>query len=231
MCLAQIEDNDYYCTYAYLEDDHYMIIDNGAAEGSSVSDRDLIRAASRMGADEVVVPDVLRDFRATVSRVEAFFNEGSYLDLSPATRFMVVAQGSTITGVKKCIDLYMDSFDDTVLGIPRHLLTTLDTKLARVYVLNYIQDKYPDTTVHLLGTNTVWTREVMFIAKEFPWVRGIDSSMPYNYAIAGKRLDDLHQVDRPEKYFDYVHNVDEDLLWHNINVFMEWASGTESTRS
>jgi hypothetical protein len=55
--------------------------------------------------------------------------------------------------------------------------------------------------------------------------------MPYNYAIAGEKLEpSKHHIRRPLNYFDAVQNISKGLLEYNINTYLGWASG-EGTRS
>jgi len=232
LALAQIEDNDYFVVYGYLSDDNYIIMDNGAAEGKTVTDHQLVTSAVRMTADEVVVPDVMCDFKGTMMRAQQFFGQSSWLDLPVHTRYMRVVQGTTLDEAYRCVDEHMLHSLDAVLGIPRHWIATVDRRTARAQILQYIWDNYGnEAEVHLLGTSYLWPREVYYIARNFPWVRGVDSSMPFNYTIAGEKLEDLRPIKRPDNYFDYIHNVDEGLLEYNINTFKEWASGTEGAGS
>jgi hypothetical protein len=230
LALAQIDTDDYLSNYAYEAGaGDYVIVDNGAAEGSTVSDADLIIAARNMSANEVVVPDVMRDCEGTINRVRDFLDRKSHWSGLPPLRFMLVVQGLDWHEVQRSIDHYMNTYDNPVLGIPRHFLTTLADVEARIHVLKYIARRWgEDTRVHLLGTNPVWPKEVKTIGKEFPWVRGVDSSMPYNYAIAGFRIDapDVH-MNRPGAYFtaDWTGKIDNDTLSYNIDTFLSWARG------
>jgi hypothetical protein len=234
LMLAQIKDPDYYRLYAYLDNSHYIILDNGAAEGGSIGDDELLHAATMIGVDEIVVPDVIGDFKATIARGDEFILK--FKDSSKAsTNLMMVAQGQTQAEVKHCVDYYLVRFPDAAIGIPRHLLTTLGQPKARGEILNYIEHQFHNVVanVHLLGTNSMWPTEIEYLAKNYPWVRGIDSSMPFNYSIAGESLEltryELAHVDRPEDYFSTAPDIDPELLESNVDTFMRWASGTEGT--
>lgn len=61
----------------------------------------------------------------------------------------------------------------------------------------------------------------------------MDSSIPYNYAIAGTSLptwyNNAKRIQRPEGYFTQDFEIDTQLLDKNIQTFIGWANGTEGT--
>lgn len=233
LALAQVGDEDYRRTYLNIPRGDYLILDNGAAEGEPVKDSELIDAAKYYGADEVVLPDVMCKGYDTLRRIRIFLE--LYGHLAEQVKFMAVVQGSSFTEVRNCIDTLIRDKRISVLGIPRHLISTLDSKGARARVLEYIQRFYGTERkeVHLLGTSPHHPTEIQFISKTYPWVRSVDSSLPYNYAIAGRRLADVgtEPVRRPEGYFTEEREVDHELLMDNITTYLEWAYGTEGARS
>lgn len=227
LALAQILDEEYRLTYSTTTFNYdFIIIDNGAAEGNAVDDETLLYRAAQIGANEIVLPDVMKDMKGTIDRVTQFLHANAFID----ENLMGVVQGTTMTEVEACIAFYVTNHRINTLGIPRHLITTLGDEHARTHILQHIQDKYFEMPVHLLGTNTEWKEEVRDVALTFPWVRGVDSSMPYNYTLAGVDLNDAGVINRPEGYFERTWVVDEELLESNILTFKEWARG-ESTRS
>jgi hypothetical protein len=228
LVLAQINDPEYFRTYAYLDDSHYVILDNGAAEGGSVSDKNLLSVAVAIGVDEVVVPDVIGDMQATIDRVDNFFKENE--QFLGGAKFMAVAQGQAPSEIYRCLDHYWNNYPGIVVGLPRHLLTTFNLDRARIGILNHIErETEGQAQVHLLGTNPKWPSEIKHIANIYPWVRGVDSSMPYNWTMARNELGDEGTVARPENYFTEERDLDSALLEHNVNTYMRWASGTEGT--
>lgn len=230
LVLAQIEDPAYVGMYEDIPSHHHVILDNGAAEGALVTEQKLMRRAAHYGVDEIVVPDVLRDWQLSVMRARTFARTEVMSEFDG--QLMLVAQGNTLDEVYRCIDHYLVQFPNSVIGVPRHLLTTTHNMMARVNTVAHIESTYGRRPVHLLGTNAGWPQEVLHIAMRFPWVRSVDTSMPYNYTIAGRRLRANDSIEhRPEAYFDQVRSLDSDLMTENINTMMEWASGTEGARS
>lgn len=229
LALAQIEEPDYIRQYAAIPSGHHLIVDNGAAEGNMVPDARLIQRAIAWSADEIVVPDVMQDYAGTLQRVEHFM-ENHHHDLISTMKLMFVVQGTRMQQLRDCVDKFVQ-YPNAVLGIPRHLLTTLDDKDARKRVLDYIHLKYPGQDVHLLGTNPDYPAEIQSIARIHPWVRSCDSSMPYNYTILGLRLGERSGIVRPKNYFEHVHYLDHKLLQMNILTYQEWARGGEGAWS
>lgn len=223
----------YQRTYAYIASDQYLIVDNGAAEGAAVDDSDLIATMVAFAADEIVLPDVMLDWKETTNRVDAFMERyEDELSDSP-TRAMLVLQGTSLDEVNRCIGHYLDRYDNFVFGVPRHFLTTLDDKYGRLEVLRLLADSnaFHDNDVHLLGTNPLFPDEVKLIAKDFPEVRGVDTSMPFNYSINHQTLSADVSYKRPDGYFTLQYMIMSDLLERNIDTFLEWASGTEGSSS
>lgn len=208
----------------------FLILDNGEAEGARVPNDTLLGMAKLYGATELVLPDVIRDGFETVKRVVTFLDQ--YKDDLSSYQLMAVPQGKTTTEVQKCIEEFSVMEQITTLGIPRHFMGTMRLQQARVELANWIEDKYPDRfQVHCLGVESKFLREIKWLAKYAPTVRSIDSSLPFNYAIAGFELTPtVGSINRPREYFttDWSKRVRSDLVIGNINTFMRWASGTES---
>src|SRR6185436_18168155 len=230
LVLPQVSFDRYEHLYSNLVDEEdFVILDNGAAEGQLVTDDVLINAMYAYGANEVVVPDVLRDMKATVAYATKFLQK---FYLPSFTKPMLVVQGRTLEEVFHCIDVFCETWPKATLGIPRHLLETLHDSSARAHVLTYIENNWGHWTVHLRGTHPKHPAEIKTLAEAFSWVRGVDTSMPYNFTIAGELLTEASPgVARPKDYFDKVHVLDGELLDRNIKTYLGWASGTKGTRS
>jgi hypothetical protein len=233
LILAQIKDPLYIATYVNDgTDDDFLILDNGAAEGGSVSDEELLRVAALYGVDEVVVPDVIGDFRETIERCKGFMSTyGVHVETGDSIGFMGVLQSNGAKGDwLACIDEYSKHASIKTLGIPRHFVDK--DPYMRLMVCEYIKqnDLGERFEVHLLGTNAKFPAEIKMLAKEHDWIRGVDSSMPYNYTMDGKQLKHMRPgVTRPENYFEHYHvPMQQNLLTKNINTYLRWANDPES---
>jgi hypothetical protein len=231
LCLAQIAEPAYRDFYRnHIHRSAFLIVDNGAAEGDPVDSDELARVALEYGADEIVIPDVMRDAKRTLQALDDFIENG-YPDRLPSMSYMFVAQGTYVLEVIECIASALKRMPLTI-GIPRHLLETFDRVDARVDILKRFQDEFgTEIPVHLLGTSYLMPGEVLQVAQKFPWVRGVDTSMPYNHAMASCDLRDRMSVTRPRNYFTEIHYMSDDLLNRNIETYQGWANGTEGARS
>jgi hypothetical protein len=225
-------DKDYRHLYENLISDHdYLILDNGAAEGSTVSDKYLLTIAFQLGADEIVLPDVIRDAEETIKRGKQFLQHMAESQIKPPNLMGVLQSTGPAKEWQTCLEEFAKIDMVTTIGVPRHFVNY--DKYMRHQVLTWINYWYKDRfQVHLLGMNSRFPSEVANISREHPWVRSCDSSLPYNYTIAGWGLSAVNRrVERPANYFDTVADVDTVLLYKNIDTYLGWAHAIKGTRS
>jgi len=210
----------------------YVVMDNGIAEGIKFTGAELLAAASIFGANEIVLPDTLGDAKQTLSRVRTFLEHYSTpLAESGIEKMMAVAQGTALQSVKNTINAFADMPKVTCIGIPRHLIKTTGSTSIRIDVANWIASAHKDRfEIHLLGADAAARKEIRWAATYAPHIRSIDSSMPFNYALAGYALDTVGNIYRPGQYFDRAWGItaNVDLVKHNIAVFRGWANGEQS---
>lgn len=186
--------HDHCVHLAALSSSRYLIVDNSLMElGQSVNPSDMVDAAWRVGADEIVLPDAFQDRQGTLDLIDESLGSlagmalGRRADL--AVDLMAVPQGTSSDEWLECYDriynLYVPSHVQTI-GVPKSLAR--DDPEGRIRTLRAIQDRWPDRIAkhawHLLGVwNHCHTRdwsmgEPVEIAKLFPWVRSVDTSLP-----------------------------------------------------
>lgn len=232
-----MENWHYVKVYQEAADRHdYIVLDNGAADGGLVSNFHLMSAARKLGADEIVLPDVFYDKAKTVIAVREFikwYQTDPKSPLTPNLKFMAVAQGTNIIAFRNCIDVFASIPEISVVGLPRHMLTTLNQKAARIDFANWIAEKYGSRfEIHLLGTHPVWLKEIVSVAKYADHVRSVDSALPFNYALASLDLATTKvELTRNPEYFnlDWYETVSTKRLNANIKTFMEWSNGINGT--
>lgn len=211
----------------------YVILDNGIAEGRPCNPAELSTVASKIGAQELVAPDILRDAPKTLSMVERYVRDYS----SDSLKHMAVLQGKRMLEYQTLVEEFENLPTIGVLGIPRHMLETLESKACRIDLANWIEEKFPGRfEIHFLGTNPYWLHEIRSAAKYASHVRSVDTSMPFSYAIEGELLSDTKdKITRPKDYFEaeWGHRVSGPILRRNIDTLMEWAdaSGVRSEAS
>jgi len=174
------------------------------------------------------VPDVLRDTAATLHRAKKFF-----INLRDSTynkhgfTFMGVVQGTSWEELMTCIKSYEAMDEITVLGIPRHLIQTMEQKFVRLMLAQNIEANYGRRfQIHLLGTAPTFVRECRTVYADAPFIRSIDTSLPFNYTIAGEVLQvGSPPVGRPPNYFERIQSMDSVRLARNASTFLRWARG------
>ena len=186
----------------------YTILDNGAAEGTPMPIEELVKKAELLHASEVILPDAYMDCEQTLKwHADALENMRNYYGDYQEIPFnlMIVPQGKTEEEWLACAKSLILKYGDVVqtIGIPKHLIKTLDNRDARLGVISKLhQDPEIDLAefnIHLLGC---WKTplEVLTIAKvakqeDIPPIRSCDSAIPYVYAKHNKRFED---DDRPD---------------------------------
>lgn len=215
---------EFFFRHLCLNNDQYVILDNGAAEGYEATDEELVRLVAQFQPDELVLPDVIGDGPATVKRVGEFLRG---FDFEPNCKIGAVAAGQdradALCTAVELLSKYPDTID--VLYIPRSLVTPDDPK-ARLHLAEQIHD-ISDREIHFLGASRFWVGEIREVAA-LPFVRGMDTSAPFNYTFYGQWVGRQRQITRPGAYFTIGgHNFDQDLLTVNITTMKEWADGVD----
>lgn len=211
----------------------FNILDNGAFEGETLGPDELMDLAQAVQADEVVVPDVLGDGKATIEAIRNFERQTRSRRKSlREQRYMGVVQGATVRECVRCIISINNQFPFIrTLGLPKHLVRTVE-RTARVELAHYIRSMAgPLYDIHLLGTSPLWPDEIREM-QEFN-IRSMDTSMPFTFAHAIRRIDDgAGEFERPEAYFDLPkHEFDINLVSHNVHTLRSWCRGELPTDS
>jgi hypothetical protein len=201
----------------------FKILDNGVAEGVHTHAELLFDLAEVVGADEIVVPDVMMHADATINHADRF--QSHITPQREATySFMGVCQGNSLDEILECADAlhrlgYINTF-----GIPRCYGNAFGVA-ARGLVYKYLWEAYGDShEYHFLGC-TKHMNELELL-KNYPEVRGIDSSLPFVLAMEGLNFQDEEYVDRQPAYFDrHFSDGQRRHAATNVRHFIEAASG------
>lgn len=239
-----VQDHIYSRHYDRLckREDQYVILDNGEAEGQNyLSSAQLVGVGVYFRVNEIVVPDVIGDSIATLNRMKQFFkdihdlrNDAFGPNDVARMNYMGVVQGRSRKEAQDCIDMMMELYGDKLktLALPRHLLQSCDNFDTRLDLAQYIFHNYTGPQggiqIHCLGASHLSAVECLYLAKQ-GIVRGMDTSMPYNWAFHGKYLnEDLEIIKRPDRYFTQRNIMFRpDALHHNIGVMRRWANGED----
>lgn len=224
MCLAQLLNEISYTNTMYeLSVKKYTLLDNGANEGINFSDEKLAQTSKYVEANEIVLPDVLG------YPIDTYYASVKYLNhyAVAGTMYMGVVQGKKEDALKDLVDKYSTIPEVTTLGLPRLLLGEVGQPI-RIDTATWIEDNYPDRfQIHFLGASSIWPKEPYYAAKYTPHVRSIDTSLPFNYGLAGVVLgDEARRVDRPKDYFTRWYEPTALTTIHtNLAIYKEWCNG------
>jgi hypothetical protein len=210
------------------------ILDNGVNEGAEVTNIALAMEADRLGVTEVVLPDALRKGVLTAHLATKYFSDvftssSRLIDHN----YMGVLQGINLQEIKILARHFADIPHITTVGIPRHLIRTTRRQSVRIDIATWIADTFDDRfQVHLLGACDSWPREVYWAARYVPFVRSIDTSMPFNYALQGYHLgwNSPTNISRAGDYFttSKLNVTTSRLADSNVKMFLGWANGSKA---
>lgn len=222
-----IEDDAYTLTYReHCKDpDTFVILDNGAAEGLVPDVAKLWEIACDFGVDEIVIPDDLGNLANTIERANDFIER---VDTRwKRIKTMFVLQGNNLDEFIAAGEYAAANSRIHTIGIPRHAVETCKNRSARIIIANTIQRiRGYSKPIHFLGASPAWSTEGARLGNNGyvnqSYVRGMDTSAPFNYACARRRLgDDI--VRRPPNYFELASDqFDSEILQHNVNLMQEW---------
>jgi hypothetical protein len=206
----------------------FTILDNGAAESKPYDWDELLKLARRFHVNEVVLPDVMGDTKATREAVEKVFADTWH----PVNHFglMGVIQGTDPEEIYDLIKFYLGMQGRTLtsIGIPRCLIRSMDVDQARLLVAKWIRTEDEQIPIHLLGTDPEYIWELRDFGRYFRalGVRGVDTSAPFVYAAGGEWIGSGAVRKRTEDYFDLPRDsFNKQLLEQNIATLKEWVHG------
>jgi predicted phosphohydrolase len=196
----------------------FIIVDNGAAEPEDerVPFDQIVKAAEDIGADEVVLPDVIRDAEATVEAT----TDSRWLDIIPATKRLIIPQGDNWDDWVACLNEVHERLDGAyrTIGVAKHLERLPG---GRHWALTILKEAgYTEFfDIHLFG---IWEdpfEEITKAADAYPGVRGIDSGAPIAFAQQGSKVVDGRHVS-----LDTHAIPDYALAVNNVLIMMDWAA-------
>lgn len=222
---------------------NYVIMDNGVIEtGSSMTIDTLVNRAFMINADELVLPDVYKNKEATLAVIDKAHDFIVQQGLTQDFTYMAIPQGSSLKEWIDCADYIVQNYGlqagghVTCLGIPK-MLVEIAGRDGRLDALGTLGEMHPDLNVgfhiHLLGC---WKTpiEIMMLEKAarqelIPYIRGVDSCLPYVYARASKRFSDSDRPDSNKIDFKEgkLHPRDELLLKLNLLAWQDAGDMSE----
>lgn len=193
----------------------FIMIDNGAAEDVRLSVHELVAAAKDVGADEIVLPDVLGDKNATLEQTLHDITRNAV----PTRMRAVCPQGESIGEWIECLQIIKDSMEFATICVPKHLerFEGGRRKVLEWLTEHYYHDRY---NIHLLG---VWGDPFTEMMKLKPFVsivRGIDTALPF--ALAQNSIELSHE-DIGHIPHRWGGKFPRALALQNANKLWEWV--------
>jgi len=221
LALAHQIDKDLTYAYFFLRQSKrgaFVMMDNGAAEYGVPMDIDmLISAADLIDCQEMVLPDFIHDYRATLNK--SWYAMQHIRKKNKSIGLMGVPHGETVNEWISCAKEMLE-WDINTIGISKFIVPTpFQSRLEAIMSVPGLIESNKD--IHLLGyTNII---DILDIKKALlDRIRGIDSSIPTLFAQIGKLIDG----GRPDIKLDLDAVVDRGLLERNVSV---WKASCETS--
>ncbi len=209
----------------------YIILDNGVTElGEAVPADDLFYTARMMRVNEIVLPDVFDDAEKTI---ESSLGALSTFDKEVGSwqpKLMAVVHGKTWEEWEHCYKVFAEEVRIKVLGLPKVMTKNFGD---RVYALRKVarMPRPSRLEYHCLG---VWEDafEILKLADEHPWIRGLDTSFPIMAGIKGYRIDSrAGRETKVQLDEEVIEDPCPEMTTHNISVAISWAGYEEEEES
>lgn len=198
----------------------FVIMDNSLIElGRALPTQRIVDAAKIVGADCVVLPDVLGDAATTVAMSkEAQTELAPYIAQGIGT--MGVIQGTTLPECMKCAEELV-KIGVTYLAIPRVLTRLLGTRVA----ISYLVGSTFNRRVHFLGFSDNVSDDVAAV-HVCPRALGIDSSVPARMGLEDIPLHHIFHYNekRPDGWLELDENATQRVI-ENIIAMRRWVGG------
>jgi len=186
----------------------FIMVDNGAAEfGKPIGINDILSIAERVGADEIIVPDVLGDSEATIALAKE-----TYWRI-PMMKRAVVPQGRDWASWFDCL------VELVALGCQTICIAKRYERLlgGRVRALQILAENHMllNHHIHLLGFDQDPIEEIRRALAFYPDIRGVDSAAPIAYA--QKKIEistGVHASYEWNKFYPY------ELASSNVNTIL-----------
>lgn len=188
----------------------HIIVDNGAAENEVPPFMWLVEAAKRIGADEIILPDVLRDGEATYRMTCA----KEVLEAVPPPKRFIVPQGTDYRSWWSCLTKIKQNLNGqfATIGLPKHM-EAWDGGRARALQMLVDCGIAKNYHIHMLGIYANPWKEIEAVKKVWRGIRGLDTGLPVACA---QQLETMQEGRRHSLEWRDV--KDYGVLMHNIKL-------------
>lgn len=233
MCLAHLVGNEQYKEHfaKMAKTGRFVMMDNGAAEGSQLQPERLLEMYEQINPTEIVLPDTLYEPGSTIQKSRNFLALLDERGLGAKYRVMAVPQGRTLDEWAACARVFVKDTRVDSIGVSKFLNIGTHDRYVRVKACNILEQlikEYNRDTleVHLLGCDE-GPLIVKTIHEAHPFVRGCDSAFAYLQAQA-KVMMSLGNDSRPAGTIDFINGSAEPEFVKYMNNFNEFAGAKEN---
>lgn len=233
MCLAHLVGNEEYRKHfaKMAANGRFVLMDNGAAEGSQLQPERLLEMYEQINPTEIVLPDTLYEPGSTIQKSRNFLALLDKRGLGAKYRVMAVPQGRTLDEWAACARVFVKDTRVDSIGVSKFLNIGTRDRYARVKACNVLEQlikEYNRDTleVHLLGCDE-GPLIVKTIHEAHSFVRGCDSAFAYLQAQA-KVMMSLENDSRPAGTIDFINGGAEPEFVKYMDNFNEFAGAKEN---
>jgi len=188
------------CLYAPGE--QFTILDNGAAEGETLTWYDLCTTIRMIEPDVVISPDDLNSSSNTLMLTRDFICSDAFKEvqdiLGHKVPYMVVPHGNTWREWEGNLDDLMAlQPQPSMIGVARKhtLLDSHGALYGRAGLVNYANSYYPNTPVHLLGlASTPLELRAIMNVHDGADILGVDTALPWVAGSHGMLFDNYYGI-------------------------------------
>jgi hypothetical protein len=218
---------EYFLNLRKTQPNAFILLDNGAAEHSLVTEDMLLQAAAELQPNEVIAPDVLFDKKQTLKNLESFINKMMSAHLIDKINIFACPQGSTKQGWLDCyMQMSLNPFVKTIglskIAVPKCWNDATDDKMIAVSRNQCVKELYEHALLtkplHLLGMGE-HNEFDYYLKHKIPHIRSSDSC--YTVLAAINDIDfesgNTNRIPTTNAYFDVVlTDKQKDLAKKNI---------------
>lgn len=235
MCLAHLvqQSDEYAKFYRRMSNEgKYVLIDNGAAEGSQLDIINLMYCYEKINPAEIVLPDTLCDSISTLEKSLSAYNLLSMSGFIPRYKVMFVPQGKTFGEWKECAMTALNKMAIDTIGVSKFLeMETGDNNIrldAVRFLEDWMQENNKEFEIHLLGCSE-GPEKVRLASEVSDYVRGCDSAFAYICTQAGVMIDE--KTKRPVGEIDFINGTSYDGLEENMKNFEKAVGVDDNTET
>lgn len=200
----------------------FITLDNGAAEHSLVTEKDLLHAVEELKPNEVIAPDVLFNLNQTIANLYSFTDKMKYKGYLNHTNIFGCPQGSTKEEWTECyIKMLTNPYVSTIglskIAVPKCWNNASEDKqiaLSRNECVQHLKDKnWLKKPLHLLGMGE-HTEYQYYVDNKISCIRSSDSCYTVLAAIHNISFEtgNTERIPTTNDYFDVLLTAEQEKL-------------------